>query len=341
MQRRPLVSVIMAVYDTRADYLSEAIKSILEQTYQYFEFIIIDDGSNKAETLTCLSEFENTDERLKIIRNEINIGLTKSLNVALRHSKGVYIARMDADDISLPERLDKQVGYMEKNSEVCLLGSNTFVFNDEGNEFDERKVYSRYKNPEVRQIRLLFENAGYAHPTFMLRRAFLDEHNIEYREDIKRAQDYAITTDCLIAGGKMQLFDEPLLKYREHGGQISNKSYPEQIEYQAITAVRRMKATFETLTDDDCWAIARLIHEKQDYSVKQCISALKKLFAENREKKLFDSGLLERELRYEWYRKVMRLTRINHRPWGIFTLFTLQSIPATISIKRERAMWQG
>ena len=335
---RPLVSVIMSVYNTPAEFLNEAIQSIIQQTYDNFEFIIINDGSSLKETLICLDQYRNKDSRVLIIDNEQNIGLTKSLNRGLSYCKGKYIARMDADDISLPHRLEKQVEYMERHKDICLLGCNTICFNDTGIICDESKSFNRYTLPGVRQIRLLFENAGYPHPTFMLRSIFLKENAISYREDIKRAQDYAITTDIILAGGKMHLLEEPLVKYREHSGQISSKSYSEQIEYQAKTAVRRLQSTFSSLSDDDCWAIARLIHEKQDYSPEECISAIKKLLLENKNLGLFNQRLLTREFKYEWYRKFMRITRINRKPWGMCKVFSISCIPTAIFVKLQNAV---
>lgn len=119
---KPLVSVVMSVYNGEK-YLEEAINSILNQTFKDFEFIIINDCSTD-RTSEILQSYN--DVRIKIINNENNVGLTKSLNKGLKIARGQYVARMDADDISMPERLEKQVSFMVSCSEIGVLGTNAF-----------------------------------------------------------------------------------------------------------------------------------------------------------------------------------------------------------------------
>ena len=106
-------------------HVNSAIKSILNQTFRDFEFIIIDDGS-KDNTLKVIKEYAKIDNRIKVIRNLTNIGLTKSLNKAIKLSKGEFIARQDTDDISLPNRLEKQIEFLQKNPDCALCGSDMF-----------------------------------------------------------------------------------------------------------------------------------------------------------------------------------------------------------------------
>ncbi len=328
-----MVSVIMSVYHTPVRYLRDSIKSILDQSYDNIQFVIVNDGDCSEEIINCLDAYRY-DKRVRIIDNVTNIGLTRSLNVAIDQSSGDYIARMDSDDISMPDRIAVQVEYMEKHPDICMTGTEVLLFSDA--DIDARAdEQGHLSDQRIREIRLLFENTGYAHPTFMVRKSFLDEHGIRYREDIPKAQDYALTTDCILNGGKRYLIEKPLLKYRIHDGQISNRGYKEQVECQAITAYRRLRSTFDTLTDNECWAIARLNHERQDYTPDVIICAIMKIFKENRRKDLFNVRLLEREFCYEYYRKAMRITRINKRPWGLFEPFFIRSIPAVISVKLE------
>ena len=114
------ISVIMPTYNTELSILKEAVESILTQTVPDFEFIIIDDGSANGS-----DEYLNSlrDERIRIIRNPQNIGITKSLNIGLKEATGKYIARMDADDISMPTRFEKQYAYMESHPDVVMCGS--------------------------------------------------------------------------------------------------------------------------------------------------------------------------------------------------------------------------
>ena len=116
----PKISVIMSIYNTRREYIIRAVDSILKQTFDDFEFIIVNDGSEDfvRETIQTFS-----DKRIKYLENGKNIGLVRSLNRALELSSGEYIARMDSDDISLPQRFERQVEYMDKNPHVGVLGT--------------------------------------------------------------------------------------------------------------------------------------------------------------------------------------------------------------------------
>jgi len=114
------VSIVMSVYNAQK-YLDEAIESILNQTYSNFEFIIINDGSTD-KSLEIIENYAKKDSRIIVINRE-NKGLIYSLNEGIRKANGKYIARMDADDISLPQRLEKQVEFMEKNKNIGICGT--------------------------------------------------------------------------------------------------------------------------------------------------------------------------------------------------------------------------
>ena len=117
------VSVVMSVFSEPRNWLKKAINSILDQTFSDFEFIIINDNPIRKENYLFLKEIQQKDSRIIIIENKENIGLTKSLNKGLSVARGTYIARMDADDISFPTRLEKQYLFMEANSGVIACGA--------------------------------------------------------------------------------------------------------------------------------------------------------------------------------------------------------------------------
>ena len=127
MSTNPLVSVLMSVYNGDR-YLDEAIDSILSQTYENFEFIIINDGSTD-HTKDILSSYSNQDNRIRVFHQK-NHGLTFSLNRGLELSRGKYVARMDADDISSPRRLEEQINYLRANPEVGVLGTQMEIINE-------------------------------------------------------------------------------------------------------------------------------------------------------------------------------------------------------------------
>ena len=144
-----LISVIMSVYNGEK-YLVQAIDSILNQTYQNFEFIIIDDCSTDNSS-HILQEYAQKDSRIKIIKKEKNIGIKgfiKNLNLGMSLAKGKYIARMDADDISLPERFQKQVDFLEKNSDFTIC-HHRVKLNINGTE--ELHKYHVSKNTPIKQ----------------------------------------------------------------------------------------------------------------------------------------------------------------------------------------------
>ena len=140
----PEISVIMGVYnELNKDILMEAVNSILHQTFEDFEFIIYDDGSCP-EAATLLREVAGLDERIKLIGQDENHGLAFSLNECIDEAKGKYIARMDADDICMADRLETQIEFLENNPEYACVGSNMIIF-DESGEHGERVIPEKTK----------------------------------------------------------------------------------------------------------------------------------------------------------------------------------------------------
>jgi glycosyltransferase involved in cell wall biosynthesis len=164
--------------------LPASIKSILEQTYEKIEFIIIDDASNQ-KTKEILNIFSSQDERIVVYENRKNIGLTRSLNLGIKISTGKYIARQDSDDISEPNRLKTQLNYLRNHPNVGIVGSWSYIINEE----NQRIGYSR--PPETNcfiKWSLLFDNCV-NHPTILMRKSLLSCENL-YNENIRYAQDY-------------------------------------------------------------------------------------------------------------------------------------------------------
>lgn len=184
---KPLVSVLMSVYNAEK-YLNEAIQSVLTQTYENFEFIIVDDGSED-NSLSIINQIK--DERIRLIVNEKNKGLIYSLNKGLEAAVGKYIIRMDADDISDPERFDTQIRYMEKHPEIGISGTAYQSFG-EGFVSQTRVLES---DPLQNQANLMFFPV-LAHPSVIMRKSVLDENNLRYREEFKNAEDYGLWVEA-------------------------------------------------------------------------------------------------------------------------------------------------
>ena len=229
-----LISVIMANYNTPIEYLKEAIDSILNQTYSDFEFIIIDDCSTDS-SIDIIKDYQ--DARIKIVENDKNIGLTKSLNKGLRYAKGKYIARMDSDDISLPNRFQRQIEYLECHPEVIVCGT---WFEKFGVENIIRKPV--IEDNELYRCQLLFSNTPITmcHPSVMIRKSFLERYSLLYDEEIKKAQDYAFWVKCS-RFGEMAIIREVLLEYRTHLNQISIGKKEEQYSYADLVSRKQLQ----------------------------------------------------------------------------------------------------
>ena len=213
------ISVIMAVYNTKKEHLVESIKSILNQTYKAFEFIIIDDNSNY-DVNSLITRFN--DERIKFIQNEENKGLAGSLNIAIKKSKGEFIARMDSDDISLPRRLEMQLEFMRKNEEVVVLGTQAINIGDKNGH----RNYVYDDNDKLKSQ--IFFNSTITHPSVMLRKNFLDINGIKYDSNFKKAQDFELWYKIIKNNGIIKQLPEVLLLYRCHPDQATKSSFNEQ-----------------------------------------------------------------------------------------------------------------
>ena len=211
-----LISVIMSVYNGEK-YLVQAIDSILNQTYQNFEFIIIDDCSTDNSS-HILQEYAKKDSRIKIIKKEKNIGIKgfiENLNLGISIAEGKYIARMDADDISLPERFQKQVDFLENNPEITLVGAQLNLINEQNKITGEAIAALQHRDIVKRitsQIQLF-------HPVIMFRK----DQNIQYREKFLYCEDYDLYLNLITQGKKLANLNEKLLHYRILESSISRK----------------------------------------------------------------------------------------------------------------------
>lgn len=213
------VTVLMSVYNGEK-YLKEAVDSILSQTFTDFEFLIIDDASTD-KTPEILHSYG--DQRIRIVTNEENLGLTKSLNKGLALARGEYIARMDADDISYPQRIDMQVRYLEESRDVGLVGSSFEIIDEFGN-IVSTNVYENYTSEKI-YYNLIFYNC-IAHSSVMYRRDLVI--NIGgYNERLTRTQDYDLWNK-ISKRSRIEVIDEVLLKWRDSQSNISNKCKTEQ-----------------------------------------------------------------------------------------------------------------
>ena len=220
-----MISIIMSTYKEEETLLRESIESILNQTFKDFEFIIILDYPDNNLHKKIIEEYSKIDNRIRFFVNEKNLGLTGSLNRGLSLAKGEYIARMDADDISLPYRLERQLEYIKKN-QYDLIGGITQMIDEDGNS-----IYSIQKVPtDFNKIKkALRYGQCIAHPTWLGRKEVFDCLN-GYR-NIPLCEDFDFTLRVVLNGFKISNLNETVLKYRMTKNSISRNNLYDQYLY--------------------------------------------------------------------------------------------------------------
>jgi hypothetical protein len=231
--QRPIVTVLMAVYNGQ-QYLSEAIESVLHQTYGDFEFIIVDDGSADA-TEGILKAYAAQDSRIVLLRHEHNIGLTKSLNEGLSIAQGVYLARQDADDVSLSGRFEMQVTYLDAHPAVGLLGTAYSVINGGG------ECLATFHHPQLNTEilwQMLFHNA-FCHTSMMWRRNLVEMEGGGYDERLLYSQDYELWVRLMQTTTGANL-DLPLVAWRQHDANIDATNRIQQQDLANVIAWKQI-----------------------------------------------------------------------------------------------------
>lgn len=303
------ISVVMPTYNTQISILKEAVDSILNQTFSDFEFIIIDDGSAN-DTYEYLKSIP--DKRIKIIKNDTNIGITKSLNIGFRAAKGKYIARMDSDDIAFPDRFEKQYAFMESHPDVFVCGSKAIFFKDMAlpdikpaeqtkkqytfiKKTDSRRkesteiVNCKVEDMESYRVRMIFTNPGPLHPTAFFNHEKLIQYHIEYNEELVYAQDYDLWMR-ISSFGQICTLPEVLLYYRVHSGQISKEHREKQIECDQMTQRKLLEQLLDKVSEEDLSFHYK--HSSGYYSnakiSPRAIQWYGRILTANRERKIYD-----------------------------------------------------
>jgi len=243
----PKVTVLMAVYNGE-EHLREAIESILGQAFRDFEFLIIDDASTDSTREIILSR---ADPRIRLLKNETNLGLTKSLNIGLKAATGEYVARMDADDVSLPERLERQAAYLDGNPGDALVGSLADVIGEDSQLIS--KPLGPAPNRGMIYVRLAFSNVM-AHSSAMFRRSVVEKLG-GYDESFPQSQDYDLWYRVSRSCG-VRILNLVLLKWRTTPSAISEKSGESQRVCAKRIFVKHVREVMPAISDR---ALERLI----------------------------------------------------------------------------------
>jgi glycosyltransferase involved in cell wall biosynthesis len=266
-------------------YIKEAVQSILSQTYPSFEFIIVNDGSTD-RSAAILSSF--ADPRIKIINNETNLGLIRSLNIGLDAARGELIARMDADDISDPRRFEKQVAFLDNNSDIGVCGTWLQIIG-------EKNLYTFPLMHDEIKVALLGYNPV-AHPSVMFRAKVLKLSGSYYDIRFPGAEDYELWTRAIFAT-RFANIGETLLFYRKHNEQVTqNKKEEVNITSQKIK-INLLRAV-EIYPDERETMIHSFLFNDQFKELritgilKEADDWMHKIFLANRRLKQFDERLL-------------------------------------------------
>ncbi|OGZ02428.1 MAG: hypothetical protein A2430_02025 [Candidatus Liptonbacteria bacterium RIFOXYC1_FULL_36_8] len=301
---KPKISVLMSVYNGKK-YLKEAIDSILNQTFRDFEFIIINDGSTDT-TADILSSY--SDPRLKIITNPVNLDLTKSLNIGLNLAKGEFIARQDADDLSLPNRLEKQLSFMEKNKDISLIGSWAKIIDNKG-----QFVKNNYSpsDSDFLKFQINFIKNPLIHSSIFFKRDILKEVK-QYDKNFIYAQDFSFYSK-IIRKYKISVVPQILIKYRDHAETISRTTNKLEIQRENAKKIIFENMNFYCYLD---WENFSLLYKALNRQKIGLIALVKSIILW---KKIFQSYLLKENLNLVQINKITPLYR--EKKQGIISQF--------------------
>lgn len=308
MGQKPGVSVILPVYNAE-DFLKDAVESILTQSYPDFELIAIDDRSTD-DSLGILRSFD--DPRLAVLQNPVNQGVAKTLNRGLTAAQGAFVARMDADDISLPHRLADQMAFMASHPSVAVCGTWVEVFG-RAVPVLENNVLKDPGGPEEIRSSFLF-NCVLKHPSVMMRREVLDRERYRYDEAVDRAEDYALWVRIAKKYDLANL-ERVCLRYRLHTRKVSLTHKARNFEQADLIRRGLLEEMGLSPTEDEL----ALHHEisrrfRTEFPQERLEEAgrwLKKIERQNDRSKTYEPEILRRVLS----RRMAHITRVSQPGW--------------------------
>jgi len=262
MSATPLVTVLMTVYNG-AEYLKTSVNSIVTQTFEDFELLIVNDHSTD-NSVEIIESFN--DKRFVIHNNKRNLGQTKSLNIGLKHAKGKYVARMDADDMAFPLWLEKLVKFFEKHQECAAIGSQAIVIDSTGRTKKTRMVPGSFHEIIFR----IFFDSPMNHVSVLLNRELILK-NGGYNEEFKVTQDYELWSSLIRNNYSIINIPDVLVSYRVHS---SSKGFLEAskraLEEMSETIFRNIHSfTDLKLTFDDAVGLCKLFYHTHDLNPEE------------------------------------------------------------------------
>ena len=246
---KPKVSVVMPVWNTPEEYLREAVESILTQTFSDFEFIIVDDGSTKHNVTAILESYR--DERIILIKNKVNAGVSRARNLGMKKSRGDYVALMDADDVSYPERLQKEVDFLDRHPEIAMVST--------GKRFIPagRAEVPEFANDKLRDY-LLFRGCFIQTGAVMMRRTVFEDYGLYFNPELDVAEDYDMWLRMLAYFNPANIY-EPLYGYRRHGWRRQFDADADE-RRATLRLCRPRAAGVHGLHWQTCWLFHHILH---------------------------------------------------------------------------------
>lgn len=230
------ISIIMGIYNC-AETLSEAIESILNQTYTNWELIMCDDGSSDSTYDVAVKYKDKYSDKIVVIKNDGNLGLNKTLNHCLKYVTGDYIARMDGDDISLPDRFEKEVAFLNNNPEYAIV-SGPMIYFDENGDWGQGEAI---KNPNKHDF---LSGTPFCHAPCMVRtEAYKSVNGYSENKKTLRAEDYDLWFRMYELGYKGHNLSEPIYKMRDDANAYSRRKFKYALNeaYVRFTGFKRLK----------------------------------------------------------------------------------------------------
>lgn len=315
----PLVSVILCTYNNE-DFLVEAIESILNQTYQNIEFIIVNDGSTD-RTKSIIQNFKT--EKIKYFEHQKNKGQEEAKNLGLANAKGKYIAYMDGDDISKKQRLSTQVEFLESHNEIGICSTGLAFF---GIRNDVK--FGAETDLEIR-LKSLF-STSIAHPTCLIRSSVIFQNNIKYKKGFEAAEDYYFFL-ALLGKTKAYCIQKPLYRYRWHGENISIiKSDIQQENFKKISLLSFQKLLGIDFSKDEHEIIYSFFKGKSDLENALIVQSI----LEKKSHLKMNSKLSKRFHLFYYERLIEILNNESPKGFSTFLVFIKSGIWKELSLKK-------
>jgi len=285
MADRPKVTVLMSAYNAER-YVAEAVDSVLAQTFPDFEFLIFEDASTDG-TREILRRY--ADPRIRLVENETNLGLTRNLERGMLMARGESVARMDADDISMPERLARQFEYLGVHPEISVLGSAVTFFGEGREPF---VGYQPLKHDEIKCT--LLYGFTMLHPTVMIRKTEFERYDLNYDPAFPVSQDHDLWVRA-IRKVRFANLKDPLLRLRMHAEKIGSLRNRHQRQYSDLIRGRQVAELGVSATPEEVRVLGEHGSPGATWTAAECQALeelLLRIFEANKKSAVFDQGIL-------------------------------------------------